>query len=209
MAAPEPGPESLQFNVNWPSGLTLGEVRLAASKGETSWSYELQLDASVPGFKVFDLFKSAATDQQCSVEFERATNHGGKKTQEKTTFDRAKLQATRQTVNGGKSEFSIPACPHDALSYVYFLRRELAQGRLPGPQEVYYGGKYRVRLDYGGTQNVRVGEQSVAADRITASIKGPSSDLNLELFFAKDGARTPLLVKVPLSAGAFSVELVR
>ena len=47
------------------------------------------------------------------------------------------------------------------------------------------------------------------ADRLTASLKGPSSDINFEVFFLKDAARTPALVRVPLAMGTFSMELVR
>jgi hypothetical protein len=40
-------------------------------------------------------------------------------------------------------------------------------------------------------------------------VKGPKSSFAFEMFFARDAARTPLLVRVPLSAGSFSMELVR
>jgi hypothetical protein len=46
-------------------------------------------------------------------------------------------------------------------------------------------------------------------DHVLVSIKGPKSDATAEIFFARDAARTPLLVKVPLSLGTVSVELVR
>src|SRR6266852_8918822 len=149
--------ETLQFNINWPSGLSLGEAKLAASKGDLLWNYDLVLDASIPGFKVEDHFRAAATQEQCSVEFEKDSLHGPKKTREKTTFDPAKGMATRQTQGGGgKSQLAISACPHDALTFLFYLRRELSQGRLPAPQEIFYGNKYRIRVDYGGSQRVKV-----------------------------------------------------
>jgi hypothetical protein len=40
-------------------------------------------------------------------------------------------------------------------------------------------------------------------------VTGPKSSFSLETFFARDAARTPLLIRVPLSAGTFSMELVR
>ncbi len=44
---------------------------------------------------------------------------------------------------------------------------------------------------------------------MVVTVKGPKSDFNFEVFFARDAARTPLPVKVPLRVGTFSLELVR
>ncbi len=41
------------------------------------------------------------------------------------------------------------------------------------------------------------------------TVKGPATDITFDVFFAKDAARTPALVKVPLELGTFSMELVR
>jgi hypothetical protein len=46
-------------------------------------------------------------------------------------------------------------------------------------------------------------------DRVVVYVKGPKSDFSFETYYARDAARTPLLVKVPFSAGTFSMELVR
>jgi len=52
-------------------------------------------------------------------------------------------------------------------------------------------------------------ERRTDADRIVVAMKGPASDLNFEIFFSRDASRTPLLVRVPLALGTFSMELVR
>jgi len=44
---------------------------------------------------------------------------------------------------------------------------------------------------------------------VTASVKGSASEIGFEVFFLKDAARTPALVRVPLALGTFSMELVR
>ena len=44
---------------------------------------------------------------------------------------------------------------------------------------------------------------------VTATVKGPSSEISFEVFFLKDQARTPALVRVPLALGKFTMELVR
>jgi hypothetical protein len=46
-------------------------------------------------------------------------------------------------------------------------------------------------------------------DHIQASVKGPKSDWSFEIFFARDAARTPLLIRVPFTLGSFSLELIR
>jgi len=44
---------------------------------------------------------------------------------------------------------------------------------------------------------------------VLVTVKGPASETAFEMFFARDAARTPLLVRVPLSMGTFLLELTR
>lgn len=210
-----PQPESLRYNVNWPSGLPLGEAemraaRLPADPDEHRWEFTLRLEAAIPGFAVVDRHRSVATPDLCSVELEKLAERGKRTTKERTSFDPSRGLATRETLGGGgKSEFPIPACARDGLAFLYYLRRELGQGRLPPSQKVFFGGEYVVRLEYGGRQSVLVGAQRTEADRIQISAKGKASDTAFEIFFALDPARTPLLVRLPLALGTFSMELIR
>jgi hypothetical protein len=64
-------------------------------------------------------------------------------------------------------------------------------------------------MEFTGTQTIHIGEQKAEADRIVATLRGPSSDLTVEIFFSHDTARIPLLARIPLALGTFSVELVR
>jgi hypothetical protein len=201
--------EHLNYTITWPSGLSVGEAHLHARKAPEGWQFDLSLDASVPGFLVVDRYHAMATAQVCSLEFQKDTSHGQRRTQEKTTFDYKKSIAKRVTVNGGKSESKIPACARDALSYLFFARNELAQGRVPPDQPVLAGAAYQVRMEYGGTEQVKIGDKSQEADRVTVSLKGPNSDISFEAYFARDKARTPLRVRCPFSLGVFSLELVR
>jgi hypothetical protein len=41
------------------------------------------------------------------------------------------------------------------------------------------------------------------------TVQGPASEITFEMFFARDAARTPLVIRVPLSPGMFSLELAR
>jgi hypothetical protein len=206
--------ESLPYLINWPSGLSLGEAVLSLKKlkspaGEERLRLELRLNAAVPGFAVMDVFRSEATADYCSAEFIRTTSHGKKKGEEKITFDQKHKTASRETTGGGKSEIAIPACAKDALAFLYYARRELKLGRVPPAGAVYYGGAYQVRLEFTGTQSIRLGDAMVETEKVAGTIKGPVSSAKFEAFFARDAVRTPLLVRVPLPVGILSLELSR
>lgn len=206
--------EQLRYNVNWPSGLSLGEVQLGSSRDKGTADVaprlhlDFSLDAAIPGFAVTDRYHSEASPEFCSVEFDRKSSHGQKKTDETTKFDKSGT-ATRETTGGGKSEMKSGSCGKDALAFLYYVRRELSQGRMPSPQTVYFGAPYEVKLAFTGTQSIKLGDKQVEADRVSASVKGAASEVSFEVFFLKDAARTPALVRVPLTLGTFSMELVR
>ena len=204
-------PDSLHYTINWPSGLSLGEAALTSDhsgeKANGNWNLSLAIDASIPGFAVRDDDKSVASADLCSVQFDKNFTHGTHKTEEHIKFDQHQHSATRETAGGGKSNFAVSPCARDPLAYIQFLRRELSEGRLPPQQQVVYGAVYEIKVEYTGNQTIAVGEKKVDADRIIAAIKGPSSDLNVEIFFSRDGARVPLLAKLPTALGTFSVVL--
>ncbi|MEO8131486.1 MAG: DUF3108 domain-containing protein [Bryobacteraceae bacterium] len=206
--------ETLNYSINWPSGLSLGEGQLSSTRTKSAdgehWEFGLNLEAAVPGFPLQETISSKANAGYCSTELDKNSIRGKKTSKETTTFDSVKMTATRTTLNGGgKSEMSLPACAKDALAYIFFLRRELAQGRLPILQKVYYGSPYDTRVQFMGAQTIRVGDSQVDTDRILATIKGPASEVTVELFFARDPVRTPVLIKVPLAMGKFSMEIIR
>jgi hypothetical protein len=206
--------ETLRYSVNWPSGLSLGEGELTSTHTKSAdgenWDFNLRLEAAVPGFPLEETVKSKATGAYCTTDLEKNSVRGKKTSKETTTFDASKMTATRTTLNGGgKSDVTIPACAKDALSYIFFLRHELAQGRLPLQQKVFYGAGYDTRVQFMGAQSIRVGDAQVDTDRIVGTIKGPASEFTVEIFFARDAIRTPMVVRVPLAMGKFSMEIVR
>jgi len=210
-AAAEPGgEEALRYTVNWPSGLSLGEASLRARRAGERWELEFALEAAVPGFTVNDQYRSIAAEGFCSLELEKRFEHGNRRGHERTGFDAERGVAVRETLGGGgKSETPAPACPRDALAFLYYLRRELGQGRIPPPQEVFFGARYRVTFQYLGAQTVRVNEVPTEAERLRVSLKGPASEHSFEMFFSREPARIPVLVRVTLPLGLFSMELVR
>ncbi|MGA3234864.1 MAG: DUF3108 domain-containing protein [Bryobacteraceae bacterium] len=204
--------ETLKYTVNWPSGLSLGEATFSAQHlSSAGWEFDMTLNAAIPGFALVDHVKASATDDLCSKQFERDLSNGGRKTEEKIDFDQKQGSAHRTTTvpkNGGDSTFSIGGCARDALTYIYYGRRELGQGRVPQAQDVYFGGPYSARMDYTGAQNVTVGGKSTVTDHLVVSVKGPRADFNFEVFYARDAARTPVAIRIPLPVGALSIELV-
>ncbi len=202
--------ESLNYSVNWPSGLSLGEASLRSRRVGDRWELEFRLEAAVPGFEVSDHHRSIAAEEFCSLELEKQFRHGKRTAEERTTFDAQRSLAVRETLRGGgKSEMPAPPCARDALAFLYYLRRELAHGRLPPAQEIFFGARYRVSLQYAGARTVLVNEAPMQAEGLRVSLKGPASEHEIELFFARDAVRTPLLVRATLPLGTFTMELVR
>jgi hypothetical protein len=205
-----PQDESLRYSVNWPSGLSLGEAVLTAHHAGSGWELDLSLDANVPGFAIADHFHSTTNGDSCSQVFERDTRHGSKKAQEKTLFDYPAAMGHRTTMNGGTTDFPIPPhCASDALAFLYSARRALAHGSIPPPAQIYFGSAYSLRMEYTGEQSIQISDKPATADRVAVSLKGPASSSTFEMFFARDAARTPLLVKIPVAVGMISLELAR
>jgi hypothetical protein len=205
--------ETLHYSVNWPSGLSLGEAQLSASSsreasGPEHMHFQFDLDAGVPGFAVSDKFRSDASGSFCSVEFEKTTSHGSKKVDDKEKFEANTGKVTRGS-GSGESELSTNNCGKDALAFLYFVRQELSQGRIPPKQTVFFGAPYDIRLDSAGTENLKIGNSMVDTDHVKASVDGPSSSIKFDLYFLQDRARTLALVRVPLALGTFSMELTK
>jgi hypothetical protein len=173
----------------------------------------MSTSVAIPLVPISDNYKSSAygTDL-CASTLQREISHGNKKVIEKTEFDQKNNQAHRQTIvpaGGGKSEFAIPTCGRDALTFQYLARREMGQGRVPPAGRVFFGSGYDVKMVYTGAQDIPVAGKPVVTDHLDVSVKGPASEFNFEIFYARDAARTPLLIKIPVKVGTVSLELVR
>ncbi len=207
LTLPLPGAEATRYSINWPSGLSLGEavLEVQTSNGETKHSFVLE--ASIPGFAVADRFAARATPDRCSIELDKQFAHGKRRGQETTQFRSAEGVAERRTKDGGTSSLPIPPCARDALTYLDWLRAELQQGRLPGPQTIYFGAPYRITLKFAGTQPVTYSGATVVADRLEAVVQGPASENRFQLFFSRDAARKLLMARVPFALGSFTMEI--
>jgi hypothetical protein len=205
--------ESLHYTINYSSGLSLGDANLNAHKTSAGWDFTISMDAAVAGFHLKDKYSSSVNAGYCSTELKRDILHQSKATREKTTFDLEKQTAHRVTEfpnNGGVSDVSTGACARDAVAFAYFARKELGQGRVPPPQYVYLGSAYLIKQSYTGPQTITLTDKKPeVTDHLVFSVKGPKADFTVEIFYARDAARTPLLIKIPQTAGTLSMELVR
>jgi hypothetical protein len=207
--------EQLNYNLVWPSGLTLGEATMTASSSSAGADarpqlhFQFDLDGSIPGFSVADRYHSNASAEFCSAEFTRDIAHGSKKVGDKTTFNPQNGTATRSATGGSSTDFQVSQCSRDALAFLYYVRHELSEGRVPPTETVYWGVPYDVHLELSGSETIHIADKSMDADRYTVSVRGPSSSLSFEMLFLRDPARTPALVRVPLALGTFSMQLVK
>ena len=205
--------ESLNYKLIVPGGATLGEAHLRAAKSGEGWQFDFSLDISVPGFPIADRYRSRADREFCSLELEKETTHGQRRAHERTVFDYQAGRATRTTLiidGGGHTDIGIGDCAHDGLDYIFYIRRELGLGHGVVPRgEVLFGATYSVRMEFAGVESVNVAGTRRQADHVILDVKGPASDSKIEVFFARDPAHTPLIVKAPLPLGTLSMELVR
>ncbi len=109
--------ETLHYAINWQSGLSLGEATLTSGRSTwvvngvdtPHWSFDLDIDASVPGFAVNDHYVSSAGADICSAKLDKTVRRGSHKSEETLTFDQEQHSVTRETHPagiGGKSDVS-------------------------------------------------------------------------------------------------------
>lgn len=203
--------ETLNYSLSFSKGITIGKGQMVAHRDPSrGWNLSFSLDASMIGYNIIDHFNAFSGLDLCGIRFERTSQHGRRRTSEITFFDRSRSVAVRGSRGGGGlTEMPVGLCPHDALSFLYYLRRELGQGRMPPNDVVLAGAQYRVSMVYAGEQTIQHDQKKVVTDQINCTIKGPASETHLEILFARDAPRTPVMVRCPLALGTFSLELVR
>ncbi|MGQ9632726.1 MAG: DUF3108 domain-containing protein [Bryobacteraceae bacterium] len=210
-----PPEEHLEYSVNYPSGLPLGTAGIESRQaplpdGRAGREFVFRLQAAVPGFEAEDRYRSLATAEYCSLEFEKDARHGMKVIRERMEFDPGGGMALRQDLaSATQTKFETPPCAKDALTYLQYFRREMAAGRVPPPAVVYFGAAYQVRLEYMGRQRTRVGEESLDTERVQVTVKGPASEHSFQVFLALGSERTPVLFRVTLPQGLFLMELTQ
>ena len=207
-AAPFASGERLRYEVVWPSGLSLGEAEFSAHSTTGGWRFEAELTAGLPNLQIRESYRATADAELCSQELSKKFKRGPREGGETVEFDQRNNRALRVTDGGGgESELDVPPCARDALTFLYFVRQDLARGRIPPPDEINLGAQYFITVTYAESLRIQAAGESREADRILVDVSGPQARHSFEVFFGKDAARTPLLVKVPFDLGVFSLRL--
>ena len=202
--------ETLEYKIIWPSGASLGTARLeltgAQMKPMAPLTARMMLDASFPGVPVTGEFHSTMDGKGCTQRFEKRFTLALRKSDEVVTVSGGR--ASRKTgAGGGESAMAVPACAHDALAFLQFVRRELKAGRVPAGGKLLFGAQYDVTVKKAGPDMVAIGGGKVDAERFIFHVKGPASESEFEILFSQDMARTPLEVRVDMAVGKFRLEL--
>jgi len=201
--------QTFTYTINWPSGLSLGESSITSRVNGDGMEYRMVLQAGFPGIPLRDEYVSKVNGSGCTTEFTKEAVHGTKKINEKLTFNGVGGLKRETPGGGGVSQAMVPACAHDGLGFLFFLQKELAQGRMPSSATVIMGAQYQLTLTPAGSQQITLGPDRLEADRFICKSKGPGSEQNFELFFLRDAARTLAIAKVQFPVGSFAMELVR
>lgn len=201
--------ERLEYTITWPSGLPVGRAEFRARDLDPGWRFEMTLRASLPQIEIDDAFVSRTDAEMCSETFEKHVRHGAKRAHESLRFGPRELERTNLEAPASELPGRVPVagCARDALAYLYFLRRDLAAGRIPAPGNIYFGAGYRIRLEFVRTRWLTVSDERRLADEIRVVVRGPASEHAFSAYFARDPARTLLLVRADFEEGPFSMRL--
>ena len=201
--------ETLRYEIVWPSGLRLGEAEFGAHSSQAGWAFSADLSANLPALQIEDEYRSNTDFSLCSATFVKTVSHGARRQHEKVEFDQDGNRALRRNLaDGTTQDLMVPPCARDALAYLYYLRQDLAQGRVPPPDDFNFGTQMQISVSYVETREIEARGRRQEADRLLIYVTGGEKPINIEVFLAKDDARTPLLLRVPLELGTFSLQLV-
>lgn len=201
--------ERLEYTITWPSGLSVGKAEFRARDLDPGWRFEMTLRASLPQIEIDDAFVSRTDADMCSETFEKHLRHGAKRGHESLRFGPRELERTNLEAPTNEPPGIVPVgnCARDALAYLYFVRQDLAAGRIPAPGNIYFGAGYRIRLEFVRTRWLVVAGERRLVDEIRVVVRGPASEHAFSAYFARDPTRTLLLVRADFEEGPFSMRL--
>ncbi|MBI4465228.1 MAG: DUF3108 domain-containing protein, partial [Acidobacteria bacterium] len=123
--------EKLLYRLLWPSGISLGEAVFQASSAGDQLHFRLDIEVQLPHLNLRDSFRSIATERGfCSIQFHQEIKEGTRSWEETIEFDRQNREA-RRTRDGQTFTAAVPECARDPLTFFYFLRSQLAAGKVP------------------------------------------------------------------------------
>lgn len=206
---PIPEDERLSYAIAWPSGLAVGSAAFRARYVDPGWRFEMTLIASLPEIEIDDAYVSRTDAATCSLEFEKHVRHGAKRVHESLRFGPDALERTNLEGDrlAGPGIVPVSGCARDALAFLYYLRKDLAAGRVPPPADIFFGAGYSLKLEYVQTRRLILEGERRLADEIRTVVRGPASEHAFSVFFGRDEARTPLLFRMEFEGTPFTMQL--
>jgi hypothetical protein len=129
-AGAPPSRETLYYNVEWRL-ITAGKVKVQWQPGPVGWQANVHVGSVglvSKLFKVEDDYSANLTESLCAESTQMSSLEGSRSRETKVTYDAAQQKATyveRDRVKNvvlESKETPIPACVHDTLGGLYFLR---------------------------------------------------------------------------------------
>jgi uncharacterized protein DUF3108 len=205
-------PEKLNYNLLWPSGISLGEAVLQASRGENQVRLEAKVIADLPQYHVAYTFTSVTTEEFCSIRFRQILLEGGGTVDDAYEFDQQKHEVHHTRNGGTATTASISDCARDPLALLYYFRQQLALGKMPlGTPEAsvrfYLGGELTAHYSAVPSDSVHLGSKKPEGDRVLIRVQGSQSTPSFEVWIRSDVSRVPVALRIPFSLGTFSAEL--
>jgi hypothetical protein len=132
---PIPPAETLHYSVDWrliPAGNVVMSLKQSAPGANQGYSAEVRLNSSGlldKLFRVQDVFHASYEAGFCAVQSTLDASEGKRHRETKINFDRTQKKAStveRDLASNGKivrsSEVEIPACVHDLVGGLFFMR---------------------------------------------------------------------------------------
>ena len=200
--------EKLEYNLRWPSGITLGEATLKATHTGNQMFLEATVDADIPQYHALYTFSSVTDEQFCSQQFRMVLHEGKRIVNDTFEFDQNNHQVHR--VRNGRSttaSLSDTDCARDPLALIYYFRQQLALGKLPpGASGVLYLGEaYTVHYD-AAAPGPASGSKAPQGELFNIRVDAPNAP-NLEVSIRNDPQRVPISLRIAFSLGTLSADL--
>ena len=200
--------EKLTYKLIWPSGVSLGEAVMEASPSGAETHFQVTVEINLPQYALRHSSSSvAAGEALCSLRFHQETGEGAKKWwEESVEFDQAAHEVHR-TRDGQSTTASIAACAQDPLTFIYYFRSRLAEGKPPDSGTLYRGENFNVRVRKAGTETVAFRGQQRTAEKYVVTFPSQNQEMTIELWISTDAERVPVRIRVPSPLAVFTAEL--
>lgn len=201
------GGETLKYKLLWPSNISLGEAVFRVSSSQGTLHFEVTMEADLPTRSISGLFTSSASREDlCSLEFQSKVTEGVRTSEESIQFDQKNHQATKIS-HGQSSSVAIPNCARDPVTFLYYLRKQLAAGSSVDAATFFLGLEQSLEVKTDGSDTVTVRGQQQTTDKYLVNYNGQNSARSFELWFSKDARREPVMIRLPFPLAVFSAEI--